>query len=158
MLGVEPGGVIFPFGGGLPEQDEGPGEGRVLRRLPFIPDSLERIPSTLRGRAIEEAVLGRLHGSRIASIACGGGSPSIRTSFYWRRGNSFPTRISSTTQEAYLSAPDPGFFPLTSPDGGRLVPIYLGAEALQNNFRTFWALSMLDWAPWRYSAVSFANV
>jgi hypothetical protein len=73
MVGMELRGVIFSFGGGLPKQNEGPGEGRVLRRLPFFPVPLEHVPSMLWGKVIEEAGLGRFHGPRMTSIACGGG-------------------------------------------------------------------------------------
>jgi hypothetical protein len=71
MVGVESGGVVFLFGGGLPEQNEGRGEGHVLRCLPFFLDPLKRVLSTLRGKAIEEGVLGIFRGPRIISIACG---------------------------------------------------------------------------------------
>jgi len=60
VVSVEAGRVVFMLDGGLSEQDEWPVEGDVLGSLPFLPDSPESHPGALRGRAVQEAMLGDL--------------------------------------------------------------------------------------------------
>ncbi len=40
VVSKEPGGVIFLLGDSLPEKDERPGDGDVLRHFPFVPNFL----------------------------------------------------------------------------------------------------------------------
>ncbi len=63
--------VILAFDGGLSEQDEWPVDGDVLGSLPFLPDSPESHPGALRGRAVQEAMLGGLRGPSVACVAGG---------------------------------------------------------------------------------------
>jgi hypothetical protein len=63
VIREKPEGVIFTFGGGLPEKDERPGDGGVARRFPFVPDFLVSSPSVMRHGALEQAVLKRFFGS-----------------------------------------------------------------------------------------------
>ncbi len=52
VVGVESGRVIFAFDGGLAKQSEGPVDGDALGSFPFLPNSSERAPGTLRGRVV----------------------------------------------------------------------------------------------------------
>ncbi|CAM6061057.1 unnamed protein product [Sphagnum tenellum] len=58
VVSVEAGRVVLVFDGGLSEQDEWPVDGGVLGSLPFLPDSPKNHPSALRGRAVQEVMLG----------------------------------------------------------------------------------------------------
>ncbi len=58
VVSVEAERVVLAFDGGLSEQDKWPVDGDVLGSLPFLPDSLESHPGALRGRAVQEAMLG----------------------------------------------------------------------------------------------------
>ncbi len=63
VVSKEPGGVIFLLGDSLPEKDERPGDGDVLRHFPFVPNFLVGIPSALCHGALEQAVLQRFLGT-----------------------------------------------------------------------------------------------
>jgi len=71
VVSVEAGRVVLSLDGGLSEQDEWLVDGDVLGSLPFLPDSLESHPSTLRGRAVQEAMLGGLRGPGVACVVGG---------------------------------------------------------------------------------------
>ncbi len=71
MVSVEAGRVVLTFDGGLSEQDEWPVDGDVLGSLPFLPDSPESHAGALRGRALQEAMLGGLRGLGVACVAGG---------------------------------------------------------------------------------------
>jgi hypothetical protein len=64
-------GVVFLFEDSLPQKDERPGDGEAIGRLPFIPSATESIPSLLGGRAIHEAMLGRLREAQVTAFAGG---------------------------------------------------------------------------------------
>ncbi len=71
VVSVEAGRVVLSLDGGLSEQDEWLVDGDVLGSLPFLPDSPESHPSTLRGRAVQEAMLGGLRGPGVACVVGG---------------------------------------------------------------------------------------
>jgi len=53
----EPGGFVFSLGGGLPEKDERPCHGDVLKRFPFDPNFLVSFLGTLCHGALKQGVL-----------------------------------------------------------------------------------------------------
>jgi len=71
VIGVESGRVVFAFDGGLAKQSEGPVDGDALGSFPFLPNSSERAPGALHGRAVQEAMLRGLRSPSIASVASG---------------------------------------------------------------------------------------
>jgi len=71
VVSVEVGRVVLALDGGFSEQDEWPIDGDVLGSLPFLPDFLENHPSALRGRAVQEAMLGGLRGPDVTCVAGG---------------------------------------------------------------------------------------
>ncbi len=71
MVGVKVGGVIFAFDGGLSEQDKWPVDGDALGSFLILLDSSECAPGALRGRAVQEAMLGRLRDPGVAYVAGG---------------------------------------------------------------------------------------
>jgi hypothetical protein len=71
VVSVEAGRVVLSLDGGLSEQDEWLVDGDVLGSLPFLPDSPESHPGALRGRAVQEAMLGGLKGPGVACVASG---------------------------------------------------------------------------------------
>ncbi len=71
VVSVEAGRVILAFDGSLSEQDKWPVDGDVLESLPFLPDSIESHPGAVRGRAVQEAMLGGLRGLGVACVAGG---------------------------------------------------------------------------------------
>ncbi len=71
VVSVEAGRVVLTFDGGLSKQDEWPIDGDVLRSLPFFPNSPESHPGMLRGRAVQEAMLGGLRGPSVTCVAGG---------------------------------------------------------------------------------------
>ncbi len=71
VVSLEVRGVVFLFEDSFPEKDEGPGDGEVVGRLPFIPCATEGIPSLLGRGAIHEAVLGRLKETLVTTFASG---------------------------------------------------------------------------------------
>ncbi len=64
-------GVVLLFEDNFPQKDEGPGDGEVVGRLPFILGATKSTPSLPGGGAIHEAMLGRLREVLIATFACG---------------------------------------------------------------------------------------
>jgi len=56
-------GVVFWLGGSLPEKDERPGDGDVLRRFPFGPNFLVNFLGALCHGAFKQAMLWRFLGS-----------------------------------------------------------------------------------------------
>ncbi len=71
VVSVEAGRVVLTLDGGLSEQDEWPVDGDVLGSLPFLPDFLENHPGALRGRAVQEAMLGGLRGPGVTCVVGG---------------------------------------------------------------------------------------
>jgi hypothetical protein len=71
VVGVETGGVVFTFDGGLAKQDEWPIDSDALGSFPFLPNSSERAPGALRGRAVQETMLGGLRGPSVTGFAGG---------------------------------------------------------------------------------------
>jgi len=71
VVSVEAGRVVLMFDGSLSEQDKWPVDGDVLGSLPFLPDSIESHPGAVRGRAVQEAMLGGLRGPGVACVAGG---------------------------------------------------------------------------------------
>ncbi len=63
--------VVFLFENGFPPNDERPGDGKAVGRLPFTPNAEEGILGLLGGNAIQEAVLGKLRGPLVATFASG---------------------------------------------------------------------------------------
>ncbi len=74
VVALEVQGVVLLFEDRFPKKDEGPGDGEVVGRLPFGPDTTESIPRFAGGGAFHKAVLGRFGEVLIASFA-GGGEP-----------------------------------------------------------------------------------
>jgi hypothetical protein len=71
VVGVESERVVFVFDGGLAKQSEGLVDGDALGSFPFLPNSFERAPSTLRGKAVQEVVLRGLRSPSIVGVAGG---------------------------------------------------------------------------------------
>ncbi len=71
VVALEVRGVVLLFEDGFPQKDEGPGDGEAVGRLPFIPSTTESIPGLPGGRAIHEAMLGRLREVMVATFAGG---------------------------------------------------------------------------------------
>jgi hypothetical protein len=84
VVSLEAGRVVLMFDGGLSEQDEWPVDGDVLRSLPFLLDSPESHLSALRGRAIQEAMLGGLRGPGVACVAGGRDSHHLQPGPSWK--------------------------------------------------------------------------
>jgi hypothetical protein len=59
VVSMEVGGVVLLFEHGLPKENEGPGDGEAVGRLPFALDAEKNIPSLLGQGAFHEAVSGR---------------------------------------------------------------------------------------------------
>ncbi len=68
---VEVRGVVVLFEHRLPKENEGPGDGEAVGRLPFAPDVEEGIPGLLGGNAFHKAVSGKLLKSLVAAFAGG---------------------------------------------------------------------------------------
>jgi len=64
-------GIVFLLEGSFSEEDERPGDGEMVGRLPFIPSATEGAPGLLGGGAIHETVLGRLREALVAAFASG---------------------------------------------------------------------------------------
>jgi hypothetical protein len=65
-------GVVFLFEDSFPEEDEGPGDGEAVGRLPLLPllpSATEGVPGLLGGGAIQKVVLGRLRKSMVTTFA-----------------------------------------------------------------------------------------
>jgi hypothetical protein len=60
VVALEVRGVVFLFEDSFPQKDERPGDGKAVGRLPDLPSATEGIPCLPGGRAIHEAMLGRL--------------------------------------------------------------------------------------------------
>jgi hypothetical protein len=71
VVALEVRGVVFLFEDNFPQKDERPGDGEAVGRLPNIPSATESIPSLLGGRAIHEAMLGRLREVLVTAFAGG---------------------------------------------------------------------------------------
>ncbi len=71
VVALEVRGVVLLFEDSFPHKDERPGDGEAVGRLPFIPSATESIPRLLGGRAIHEAMLGRLRKVLVATFAGG---------------------------------------------------------------------------------------
>jgi hypothetical protein len=71
VVALEVRGVVLLFEDSFPQEDERPGDGEAVGRLPFIPSVTESIPRLLGGRAIHEAMLGRLRKVLVATFAGG---------------------------------------------------------------------------------------
>ncbi len=71
VVALEVRGVVLLFEDSFPQEDERPGDGEAVGRLPFIPSATESIPRLLGGRAIREAMLGRLRKVLVATFAGG---------------------------------------------------------------------------------------
>jgi hypothetical protein len=71
VVALEVRGVVFLFEDIFPQKDERPGDGEAVGRLPNIPSAMENIPCFLGGRAIHEAMLGRLREVLVTAFASG---------------------------------------------------------------------------------------
>jgi hypothetical protein len=71
VVAVEVRGVVLLLEHRLPKENEGPGDGEAVGRLPFALDAKEGIPGLLGGNAFHEAVSGRFLESLVASFAGG---------------------------------------------------------------------------------------
>jgi hypothetical protein len=71
VISVKVRGVVFFFEHRLSKEDEGPGDGEAVGRLPFVPDAEEGIPGLLGGNAFHETMLGGLRESLVAAFAEG---------------------------------------------------------------------------------------
>ncbi len=61
-------GIILFLKHSLAKENEGPGDGEVVGRLPFFPDVKEGFPHQLSGRAVQEAMLGGFRAALIAAF------------------------------------------------------------------------------------------
>jgi len=80
VVAVEVRGVVILFEDDFPKEDKGPGDVEVVGRLPFIPDTMEGLPSLLSRGAIHEVVLGRFRESLVTPFACGRNSHDLEPS------------------------------------------------------------------------------
>ncbi len=71
VLTVEVRGVVLLFKHGLPKENEGPGNGEAIGRLPFAPDTEESILSLLGRGAFHETMSSRFLEPLVASFAGG---------------------------------------------------------------------------------------
>ncbi len=71
VVALEVRGVVFLFEDSFPQKDERPSDGEAAGRLPDLPSATEGIPCLLGGRAIHEAMLGRLREVLVIAFACG---------------------------------------------------------------------------------------
>ncbi len=69
MVALKVRGVVFLFEDSFPEEDEGPGDGEAVGRLPLLPSATEGGPGLLGGGAIHKAVLGGLRESLVTPFA-----------------------------------------------------------------------------------------
>jgi hypothetical protein len=73
-------GVVIFFEDGFPKEDEGPGDVEAVGRLPFVPNTMEGLPSLASMGAIHEAVLGRFRESLVTALASGWDSHDLEPS------------------------------------------------------------------------------
>ncbi len=77
-------GVVLLFEHGLPKENEGPGNGEAVGRLPFAPDVEECTPSLLGRGAFHEAVSGRFLEPLVATFAGGLNSHGLESGAHWQ--------------------------------------------------------------------------
>ncbi len=80
VIAVKIRGVVIFFENGFPEEDEGPGDVEAVGRLPFVPNTVEGLPSLPSRGAIHEAVLGRFRESLVTALASGRDSHDLEPS------------------------------------------------------------------------------
>jgi hypothetical protein len=83
VVAVEVRGVVLLLEHCLPKENEGPGDGEAVGRLPFAPNVEEGIPSLLGENAFHEAVLGRLLESLVAAFAGGLNPHGLEPGAHW---------------------------------------------------------------------------
>ncbi len=73
-------GVVIFFEDGFPKENEGPGDVEAVGRLPFVPNTMEGLPSLPSRGAIHEAVLGIFRESLVIALASGRDSHDLEPS------------------------------------------------------------------------------
>ncbi len=80
VIAVKVRGVVIFFEDGFPKEDEGPGDVEAVGRLPFVPNTMEGLPSLPSRGVIHEAVLGRFRESLVTTLASGRDSHDLEPS------------------------------------------------------------------------------
>ncbi len=71
VIAVKVQGVVIFFEDIFPKEDKGPGDVEAVGRLPFVPNTVEGLPSLSSRGAVHEAVLGRFRESLVTALASG---------------------------------------------------------------------------------------